>query len=452
MSRIRVRDIVRVVALLALMCIPLSGVNAAAPRYVNVQVLALNDFHGNLEASSGLTVTLPDGTRVPAGGVAYLATHLRNLEAANPNTIIVSAGDLIGASPLVSALFHDEPTIEAFNLIGLDLNAVGNHEFDEGAQELLRMQFGGCHPTDGCLDGDPFPGADFRFLAANVVVADRGQPIFTPYVIRSFSGVRVAFIGMTLKGTPTIVTPSGVAGLEFLDEVETVNALVPEIRAKGVQAIVVLMHEGGTQGGGSTINSCVGLSGPVVPIVEGFDDEIDVVVSGHTHQAYNCQIDGKLVTSTNAFGRLVTKIDLTVDRYTGEVTAKTADNRIVTRTVPAAADLAAWVQKYVTLAAPLANRIVGTITGDITRTNNAAGESALGDVIADSQLLATADPGFGEAVVAFMNPGGIRADTRAASAPTWCTPRAAAANCPARSPIMRSSRCSPSATVWSPCR
>jgi 5'-nucleotidase len=273
------------------------------------------------------------------------------------------------------------------------------------------MQEGGCHPVDGCLDGDDFAGADFRFLAANVVYENNGKPIFPAYKMRSFAGAKVAFIGMTLEGTPSIVTPSGVAGVNFLDEANTVNALIPELKKKGIETIVVLIHEGGVQNPSSSpINSCVGISGPIVDIVNNFDDEVDVVISGHTHQPYNCVIDGKLVTSAFSFGRLVTKIDLTINRATGEVVTMVADNRIVTRDVAKDGLLTALIDRYNAIAAPLANRIIGSITADITRTANAAGESALGDVIADAQHFATIEPDFGGAVVAFMNPGGIRAD------------------------------------------
>lgn len=380
-------------------------VQAAPEPTVDVQLLALNDFHGNLEPPTGSSGRV--GT-INAGGVEFLATHIQQLKALNPNTVVVSAGDLIGASPLISALFHDEPTIEAFNLIGLDYNAVGNHEFDEGATELVRMQEGGCHPVDGCQGGDDFAGANFRFLAANVVRTDNGKTLFPAYKIRSFKGAKIAFIGMTLEGTPTIVTPSGVAGLQFNDEVQTVNALVPQLKDKGIETIVVLIHEGGFPTG--TFNQCPGISGPIVDIVNGFDDEVDVVISGHTHQGYNCVIDGKIVTSASSFGRIVTKVDLTLNRATGEVVTMQADNRIVTRDVPKDSLLTALVDKYRSLSAPLANQVIGSITANITRTNNPAGESALGDVIADGQLAATAPAGFGNAVVAFMNPGGIRAD------------------------------------------
>ncbi len=394
------------------------SVVAKPPQNVYVQILALNDFHGNLlppTSSSGCVPAVSNcpAPNVPAGGVEYLATHISNLRALNPNTVVVSAGDMVGASPLISALFHDEPTIEAFNLIGLDFNAVGNHEFDEGWLELKRLQEGGCHPVDGCQDGDDFAGANFQFLAANVVRQDNGKTIFPAYKMRSFAGAKIAFIGMTLEGTPSIVTPAGIADLNFLDEAETVNALVPELKAKGIETIVVLIHEGGDQSTGDSTtnpNACVGISGPIVDIVNNLDDEVDVVISGHTHQPYKCIIDGKLVTSAFSFGRLVTKIDLTIDRDTGEVVTMSAENKTVTRDVPKDSLLTALIAKYNALVAPIANRVIGSITANITRTASAAGESALGDVIADGQLDATNDPGFGDAVVAFMNPGGIRTD------------------------------------------
>ncbi len=374
---------------------------------VSVHILAVNDFHGHLVGPSG-TITEPDGRNIPAGGVAYLSAHIQALRAQYPHTVVVSAGDLIGASPLISALFHDEPTIEAFNVLGLEYNAVGNHEFDEGAAELLRMQHGGCHPVDGCRDGDGFAGATFQFLAANVVRHDTATTLFPAYQVRSFAGAKVAFIGMTLQGTPTIVTPSGVAGLTFTDEAETVNALVPSLKAQGIETIVVLIHEGGFPTG--TYNECLGLSGAIVDIVHRFDPAVDVVISGHTHQAYNCHLNGMLVTSASSFGRVVTDVDLTIDRATGDVVRMQANNRIVTREVPSDTRLTALVDTYQTLVAPLANRVIGSITADHTRDPTPAGESALGDVIADAQWAATADPAVGGAVVALMNPGGIRAD------------------------------------------
>jgi 5'-nucleotidase len=382
-----------------------------------VQILGLNDFHGNLEPPSGSGGRI--GTTL-AGGVEYLATHVDALRATNPNTLFVSAGDLIGATPLISALFHDEPTIEAFNLMGLDYNGVGNHEFDEGVDELLRMQNGGCHPVDGCQDGDGFAGAEFDMLAANVKYKSSGETIFPPYAIHEFDGVNVAVIGMTLEGTPDIVSPAGISHVDFFDEADSVNALVPVLKAQGIQTFVVLLHEGGTVADSIneiTINSCNNPTGALPPIVDRMDDAIDVVVTGHTNWAVNCKIDGKIVTGAAHQGRLITDIDLTLSRATKDVVSATVNNTIVTRTVPKAPALTTLVDKYRSLSAPLANRIIGQVTSTITRTNNAAGESALGDVIADAQLYATTPASLGGAQIGFMNPGGIRADITFPSSP-----------------------------------
>jgi len=398
---------ISILLVLALVLSGFSSVAAKPNKIVSVQILALNDFHGNLEPPAGSSGRI--GT-IDAGGVEFLATHIDQLRSENRNTVVVSAGDLIGASPLLSALFHDEPTIEAFNLIGLDYNAVGNHEFDEGVDELLRMQEGGCHPVDGCLDGDSFEGADFDFLAANVTYNDSGKTIFPAYKIENFQGVKVAFIGMTLEGTPSIVTPSGISHVSFADEADTVNALVSRLKQRQVETIIVLVHEGGAQVPSGGINECNGISGAIVDIVERTSDEVDLFITGHTHNAYNCVIDGRPVTSASSFGRLVTQINLDIDKFTGEPVQIQAENLIVTRDVTRAPALTSLIQKYSAISAPLANRVIGSVTATITRTANAAGESPLGDVIADAQLFATTAPELGGAQIAFMNPGGIRGD------------------------------------------
>jgi 5'-nucleotidase len=386
----------------------------ARDRVVDLQILALNDFHGQLEP---VPPSSSQGTP-QLGGVAHLATLVRQHRAENARTVFVSAGDLIGASPLISALFHDEPSIEAFNMMDLDFNAVGNHEFDEGADELLRMQEGGCHPVDGCLDGDGFDGADFQFLAANVKVEATGRTLFPAVGIYNAGGVRVAFIGMTLEGTPTIVTPSGVAGLDFQDEADTANALVRSLRNR-VDIIVVLIHEGGAPSQPFPYDGCAanGISGAIVDIVERTSNAVDLFITGHTHNAYICEIDGRPVTSSLSFSRVLTDIDISYDRLANRIVDMTIDNIPVVTTGTPAPDLEALVAKYRDLSAPLANRVIGSITADITRSANVAGESALGDVIADAQLAATTPVGFGEAVMGFMNPGGIRADLLFANSP-----------------------------------
>ena len=384
--------------------------SAPAPEPVQVRILAINDFHGNLKPPlGGIRIKDPaDPAKqisVPAGGAEHLATAVAELEKGHPDHIFVAAGDLIGASPLLSALFHDEPTVEALSTMGLEVSSVGNHEFDKGVAELQRMQRGGC-AADGCKGPAPFRGARYNYLAASTVDTKTGQTIFPAYYVKRFQGIPVAFIGLTLKDTPSMVVPAGVEGLRFRDEAETVNALVPEIRAQGIEAIVVLIHEGGFPEG--DYNECPGISGPIVDIVRKLDKAVDLVISGHTHRAYNCRIDGRLVTSGDKYGTIVTAIDIALDPKTRDVISAKADNVIV-RTERFASDpvQTKLVAGYEALAGPLARRVVGSIGAALTRETNAAGESPLGQVIADAQLAATRDAG---AQIAFMNEGGIRAD------------------------------------------
>jgi 5'-nucleotidase len=392
---------------------------------IRVQVLAFNDFHGNLEAPAGgngrIRVPGADGTGgsdVNAGGAAYLAHHIERLRQENPeNTVVVSAGDLIGATPLASGIFHDEPTIDVMNMMGLDINSVGNHEFDEGFTELLRMQNGGCHPVDGCQASTTFAGASFKFLSANVFtdVAAR-KTLFPAYGIREFQGVKVAFIGMTLEATPLIVSPTGVRGLTFQDEADTVNALIPELKQQGVEAIVVVIHEGGIPSG--SFNACPGISGPIKAIVERLDDEVDVVASGHTHQAYNCVLDGKRVTSAASNGRLLTDIDLVLDPTTHDVVDTAARNVVVTRET-AHAQVEAFVTGVIGKVAPVRDRVIGHTPNALAAPvrplpAGASGESTLGNAVADGMLAATRDEFTGGAVIAMQNPGG--ADRHAAGA------------------------------------
>jgi 5'-nucleotidase len=401
----------------------LSGAAAvpAVADIVNVKLIAFNDFHGTLESPGSFS-------GVPAGGVDALAAHVAALKALNPNNAVVAAGDLIGASPLISAFFHDEGTIETMNRLGLEFNAVGNHEFDEGRAELLRMQNGGCHPADansckGASVGTPVPfeGARFKFLSANVTDTASGKTLFAPYGIKQFGNLRVAFIGLTLKDTPTIVTPAGVAGLTFSDEAATVNALVPKLRARGVEAIVVLIHQGGFQGSAAPnfINDCSAalqndVASPIRAIVRGLDDAVDIVVSGHSHTGYNCLLPNRAgrnirVTQASSFGRVLTDINLAIDTVNGDVVSTTANNIIVNRSsVTPNATIAGIVQGYSNLVSPLANAVVGSITGPVSNSANSAGEMPAGKLIADAQLAATAAPQFGGAEAAFMNAGGVR--------------------------------------------
>ncbi len=373
---------------------------------MTVQILGLNDFHGNIEPPAGSSGRI--GTTI-AGGAEYLATHIRRLRDQNPRTLVVHAGDLIGASPLLSAIFKDEPTIEVMRMIGLDVLGVGNHEFDKGIVELKRIAGGGCHPVEGCFDGT-YAGTTFPVLAANVVEEKSGNSVLPSWDIRVVDGVRIGFIGVTLESTPTIVAPAGVKGLKFLPEAAAINSTAKLLKESyGVTVIVALIHEGVTPADGDP-NGCNGITGPIIDIVKKTTSDVDAFVTGHTHQAYICSINGKPVTSAASFGRLITKLDLTINKASGRVVGSTARNVIVTRDVPPAVDVSAYISRLKVRTAPKTSRVIGKITGDIVKANNPAGESALGNLLADSQLAATAGDGDGKAVIAMMNPGGIRTD------------------------------------------
>ncbi len=383
-----------------------AGPASAAPKAtVNVQLLAINDFHGALPDPT------TDPTKPKPGGIEYLATYIRQRQAQNPNTLLLSGGDLIGASPLVSALFHDEPTIEAMNLLHMNYAVVGNHEFDEGLTELFRMQYGGCNQVDGCQSGHPFAGASFQYLAANVI-GPNGKTIFPPYAIKTTGGVKIGLIGVVTKSTPSIVSSSGVYGLTFLDETSTVNKYAAQLKKQGVRTIVVLLHEGNDVGG-ATINDCPTLSSSFSKMVKGMAGAVRVVISGHSHQAYNCKVGSKIVTSASSAGKVLTDIHLTISKASDTVVTSSATNISVDPTVAKDPAETALLTTYTALSAPLANRVVGTLNSALTRTGSAAGESTLGDVIADSQLEATKGAGSGDAKIAFMNPGGIRTDLQA---------------------------------------
>ncbi|CAM5340199.1 5'-nucleotidase OS=Streptomyces antimycoticus OX=68175 GN=SANT12839_045760 PE=3 SV=1 [Streptomyces antimycoticus] len=347
------------------------------------------------------------------------------MPAGHDYSVTAAGGDMIGASPLLSGLFYYEPTIEALNKLDLDVTAVGNHEFDEGRQ-LSRMQNGGCHPKEGCYEkGKTFPGADFPYLAANVTDEKTGKPILKPYTVWKHKGVKIGFIGLTLEGTPDIVTAEGVKGLKFHDEVETVNKYAKELQRKGVKSIVALIHEGGLPASASYNDDCDnGGAGKgialIVDIAENISPTVDALVTGHTHQAYTCTVPDpsgtpRTVTSVASFGRLYTDTTLTYDRRTGDIVrtnVKGADaaNHVVDRDQPKAPDMTSLIGRWNKLAAPIANKPVGYVSADINGRGSTAYETPLGDVIADGQLEALSPADKGGAQLAFMNPGGIRSD------------------------------------------
>jgi 5'-nucleotidase len=402
-------------AALAALCVS-ACTNVPAPRTaqpIEVQILAFNDFHGNLETPAPFEVTEADGSKrtITTGGAAHLAAALAGLRAGHPNTVTVSAGDTIGASPLISANYLDEPTIDAMNLLGLEYGSVGNHEFDKGVAELKRMQAGGCakYTRRTPCGLEPFAGAKFRYLAANVIGTD-GKTIFPAYAIKSFGPIKIGFIGMTLKGTKQLVTPSGVRDVTFTDEAETANALVPKLKAEGADTIVLLIHQGGKLPEFTTGNGCDGIYGDILPILPKLDPAIATVISGHSHWAYVCkgtqQVAGRLLTSAGKYGYFVTDLRLRFDPATHRLTGQDAANVVVGNGErgddPAVKSL---VGRYATAIAPVANQVIGRLTATAAK-NDDESEGPAADLAADSMVAAT----NGAAQIALVNATGIRVD------------------------------------------
>lgn len=415
------------IALVVLLVLVVAGIVALEVRNVNgsapvagggpvpVRIVAFNDLHGNLEPPSGSSGEVEDatGAAVEAGGAAHLAAHVARLRAEAANTVLLSAGDNVGASPVASALFHDEPTIEVLDALGVAASTVGNHEFDEGFAELRRLQDGGCHPVDGCVFRPGYDGASFPFLGANVVDT-AGAPTLPTSTVVEVGGVRIGVIGVTLRELPTVVTAEAVAGLTFGDEIAAADAASAELTAQGVAAQVLLVHQGDEGAGGGPSDCSVEPGGAGSAIAQGVSADVDAVFTAHTHQQYVCaQPDPagnpRPVVQGLSFGRLLSVVDVVVDPATGDVVRDrtAARNEVVSRDVEPDAAVQAIVDEAVADAAPIANEPVGTITADLLRTGGPSGETPLGDVIADAQLAATRDAG---AQVAITNPGGIRAD------------------------------------------
>jgi len=378
-----------------------------APSIAQLQILAINDFHGNLDPPDGANGRWLD---MPVGGVEFLATHINNLRAGAPNTIVVSGGDNIGGSPMLSALFHDEPTIEALSTLGLDFSAVGNHEFDDGRAELERLQRGGCRATTGCQTGSEFQGARFTYLAANVQVDDRRDTLFPATAMRTIDGIRVGVIGLALQTTPDLVSPTAVRGLTFLPPGALASAAARQLRAQGADVVVAMIHEGGFLAANDTASSCPSMTGSLVTQLSDMSRDIDVVISGHTNRSYTCRIDGRIVTSTASYGRQITDIDLTIDRITRRIVAAEARNVPVTRDVPRDPAMTTIIERYRPKAVEIGSRQVGTVSATLRRVVAETGESVMGNLVADALLEASRSPDAGGAQVAFINYGGVRSD------------------------------------------
>lgn len=407
-----------------------------SPQAVNVRIIGLNDFHGHLLAGDDMLNPLylgkGEGEYIPVGDVSRMAALVGQLRTDADHSIVVAAGDLIGGSPPESGFFHDEPAIEALTELGLQYSSVGNHEFDEGWAELQRMQDGGCHAEEehnaGTCIADRFQGAGFQYLAANVIELETGQPIFPATAIHPINHegetLQVGFIGAVVQNTPHMVSPDGVKGLRFTDEADAANARVAELQAAGAEAIILLIHEGAQTDKNYDAEGCPGLSGAILRIMERLDPAIDVIVSGHTHRAYTCNIDGRLLTSAGSYARILTQIDLQLDSKSGDVTHAVARNLpVVADHAPVPAGYRALagdprveklLQPYLQLAETRINTAVGTIAGEFTRKLESNGQSTMGLLIANAQLAATRDLG---AQIALMNRGGMRTDLRANTNP-----------------------------------
>lgn len=394
-----------------------TAASGSAARAIPVQLLSFNDYHGHLEATDPPLAS--DPTKTPAGGVEYLSAKLTELRAkvGDKNSLTVAAGDTIGGSTFLSGMFHDEPSVESLNTLGLDVTSVGNHEFDEGTTELLRIQNGGCHPVDGCyFPEQPYAGAKYPYLAANVFKKSDNKPLLPGFTIRKVGGVPIGFIGLTLRETPTLVDPAGVASVRFADEIKTVNQQAGALDRRGVKAIVVLIHQGGTQDPAtSDYDGCVGFNGPIAEMAPKFSSLVDVVVSGHTHQPYVCtqsdpQGRPRLITSAASYGQMVTETYFNINSNTKDVNRNSfvSHNVLVDRANTPDPAQTAVIDKWKTLAGPIAGKVVGTIAEDITgdSSGNRGIETPMADLVADSILWGTQS---GNSQIAFMNVGGVRA-------------------------------------------
>lgn len=400
------------------LALSLAGCATTASREpVTINLVAMNDFHGNLEPSRYVP-TNPDGSKakaIRAGGAEAVAAALQAWRKEDKDLLFVSSGDLVGASPAMSSLWADEPTIEAMNMLGLRASAVGNHEFDAGRQELLRQQHGGCdspRPAKACQMAPNYAGAKFTYLAANVIDKATGKPFIPAFKIEEVKGIKVGLVGAVLQDTRSVVMASGIAGLEFGDEAAAINRAVPEMRRQGADVIVALVHEGGTTEDHPTRPNCANLGGPIVDIVRKLDPVIRLVISGHSHQSYLCKVEGRTVTQASSYGHMLTRIGMQVRKGEGSVGEIRVENVLMKAgDYPADAKMAAFIARVKDSSRAALNRPVARLAAaPVLRRQNAAGEAPLGNLIADAVLAATRKVG---ARIGFMNEGGIRKDLEA---------------------------------------
>ncbi len=391
---------------------------ATRPATTELTLLSINDFHGNIQASrpTPLMARLPDPTTgevkpQPAGGVAHLATAMAELKAKHPDAVIVAGGDLIGASPQISNLLRDEPTLAAMSQFGISGSALGNHELDAGLPELLRKTRGECQPVDCAWPG--FKGPGFPYLGANVLDAKTGQPLLPTHVFQQSGKLKVAIAGVATRDTPQVIIAKAIQGIRFADEADTLNALVPTLKAAGAQVLVAVMHEGGVQGPGASANdptyACPTLTGRVQDIAKRLDPAYAIIIGGHTHQAYTCKINGRLVVQAGSYGGWITESRLTLDAAGHVLDAQAVNHPVLQSVYAPNAALADLVARAAALTEAARTKPVATLPRGAGRgSRDPNGDSALGNLIADSQLAFARKQG--PADVAFMNPGGIRAE------------------------------------------
>ncbi|MDC3415217.1 bifunctional metallophosphatase/5'-nucleotidase [Terrihalobacillus insolitus] len=365
-------------------------------RGIDVQLLGVNDFHGQID-----TYRTIGGRK--AGGAEYLSAYINEKEKENKNTLLVHAGDMVGASSPTSSLLQDEPTVEIMDEMGFDIGTLGNHEFDEGVEELKRLIDGGSHDVTG-----DFAGASFPYIAANVVDKTTGETILPPYAIERVNGMQIGFVGIITQQAKNAIIPSAIEDVRFTDETEAINKAVAELKEKGVKAIVVLAHDPvDSDKDGSNA------SGEAVEIANSVDDEVDIIIGGHSHRYANTTVDNKLLVQSYSYGTAFSDIDLVIDPKTKDIVEKSAE--IITTYhdgITPDPTVKQMVEQYQEEVGPLIDRVVGEAAEPITGNTDKSGESALGNLIADSQRQAMGTD------FAFMNPGGIRADLDAGDI-TW---------------------------------
>ncbi|WP_223469250.1 bifunctional metallophosphatase/5'-nucleotidase [Massilia soli] len=385
----------------------------AAPLELNV--VALNDFHGHLEGGKFNYTVNGRQTTVHAGGIDVIGAALQAWRKEDRELMFVGAGDLVGGTPALSSMWADEASLTALSMLGMNASSAGNHEFDQGRAELLRQQHGGCdsHRADKACKLDPdYRGASFTYLAANVIDTATGKTLLPAYKIEEAKGVKVGYIGAVLKDTPSVVLASGIKGLAFLDEADAINKALVEVRAKGATVFVVLIHEGGHTDEAFNEPDCKNLKGPIVSIAKRLDPELKLIISGHTHTGFQCKVDGRTITQAEMGGHVLSRIKLLVDPDSRLLRDISVRNVVLTPgEYPADPRMAAYLQQVKQRSEAVLARPVARLGAKVvTRKLNDAGEAPLGNLIADAVLDATKAQGV---QVAFMNTGGMRKDLEA---------------------------------------